>query len=144
MLRIAKQLVITILLSGIAVFAQAEQKQQIGSWEVHYSAFNSTFLTPEIAAQYAVTRSSKQGLLNISVLDSATKEALAVMPKGYVSNPRGGVQNLDFQKITEGDAVYYLASFIFGDEELMRFTINFPNSENASETLTFEQQFYQE
>lgn len=133
-----------LLLAAVSVVAVAEQKQQIGQWDVHYSAFNSTFLTPEIAAQYGITRSDKRGLVNISVLHSDTQSAVRAKPEGYVSNPRGGVQNLEFQEITEGDAIYYLASFQFGDEEVMRFTLRFPDSKNAGETLTFEQQFYHE
>lgn len=132
------------LLSASAVFAQAEQKQQIGDWEVHYSAFNSTFLTPEIAAQYNLVRSEKRGLVNIAILDATRKTAIEAEPKGYVTNPRGGVQDLEFQQIVEGDSVYYLASFLFGDGELMRFSINFPSTKNTPQTLTFEQKLFKE
>lgn len=132
------------VLALFATLAQAEQKQNIGDWEVHYSAFNSTFITPQIAAQYDITRSEKRGLINIAVLDNDSKAALETEVKGYVSNPRGGVQNLEFKQVIEGEAVYYLASFLFGDEELMRFTINFPAAKNPNATLIFEQQFYQE
>ncbi|WP_404399852.1 DUF4426 domain-containing protein [Idiomarina seosinensis] len=124
--------------------ASAQQKQTMNGWDVHYSAFNSTFLTPDIAAQYDITRSAKRGVINISVLDSETNEALAVPPRGFVSNPRGGVQNLEFEKITEGDAIYYLASFLFGDQELMRFTINLKDDSGNQETLEFEQELYHE
>ena len=140
-------LIYTLAVALITLFtsaAEAEQKQQIGDWEVHYSAFNSTFIAPQIAAQYNLTRSEKRGLINIAVLDVDSETAVATAVKGYVSNPRGGVQNLEFKEIKEGEAIYYLASFMFGDEELMRFTINFPAAKNPNATLTFEQQFYQE
>lgn len=134
----------TAALLLFSMFAQAEQKQRIGDWEVHYSAFNSTFITPKVAAQYDITRSEKRGLINISVLNANNNEAVKTALKGYVSNPRGGVQNLQFKQVNEGEAVYYLASFLFGDEELMRFTINFPSANTPNATLTFEQTFYQE
>jgi hypothetical protein len=54
------------------------------------------------------------------------------------------VQSLEFKQIVEGDSVYYLASFLFGDEEVMKFTINIPNSKASGEPLVFEQKFYQE
>ena len=134
----------TAALLLFSMFAQAEQKQRIGDWEVHYSAFNSTFITPKVAAQYDITRSEKRGLINISVLNANNNEAVKTALKGYVSNPRGGVQNLQFKQVNEGESVYYLANFLFGDEELMRFTINFPSANNPNSTLTFEQTFYQE
>lgn len=127
----------------LAPWAAAEQKQVIGDWEVHYNAFNSTFISPEVASQYQLTRSEKRGLVNIAVLDSQSGQAVAAAPSGYVTNPRGGVQALDFIKITEADAVYYLASFLFGNKETMRFTIKFPQSA-SNRTLNFEQQLYQE
>lgn len=134
-------LMTTAAFSGLAV---AEQKQQIDQWEVHYSAFNSTFLTPEIAAQYNIDRSEKRGVVNLSVLDKDTGVAQDVKPKGFVSNPRGGVQTLQFEKITEGEAIYYIASFLFGNEDLMRFEITLPKQGEINPTLEFEQQFYQE
>lgn len=124
--------------------ANAEQKQIMGSWEVHYNAFNSTFIQAEIAAQYGLERGEKRGLINIAILDADSKKAISVQPEGYVANPRGGVQNLDFTRIEEGDSVYYLAGFIFGDEDLMKFTINFPQSDNSNTQLEFEQKFYKE
>lgn len=132
----------TMVLVLLSNPVSAEQKQVLNGWEVHYSAFNSTFLTPDIAAQYGITRSEKRGVLNISVLDSESKDALPVQPKGYVSNPRGGVQNLEFKKVTEGQAIYYLASFVFGDQELMRFKLNLRDDKSNQETLEFEQKLY--
>ncbi|MBL4741421.1 MAG: hypothetical protein COB75_00595 [Idiomarina sp.] len=143
-MRVLTYTLTAVLLTLMATFAQAEQKQRVGDWEVHYSAFNSTFLTPQIAAQYDITRSEKRGLINIAILDAETQKAVKALPKGHVSNPRGGVQSLEFKQIVEGDSVYYLASFLFGDEEVMKFNINIPNSKASGEPLVFEQKFYQE
>lgn len=140
-----KQVISGVLLAVLVNSpAMAEQKQQIGPWEVHYSAFNSTFLTPEIAAEYGITRSEKRGLINLSILDKETGAAQNVKPEGFVSNPRGGVQTLEFEEITEGDAVYYIASFLFGDDDWMRFNITLPQQGEVNPTLEFEQQFYHE
>jgi len=49
-------------------FANAELKQTFGDYEVHYNAFNSTFLQPDVAANYQVQRSKYRGLVNITVL----------------------------------------------------------------------------
>lgn len=62
------------LLLSAALFcipAQAEQKQQVGDFAIHYIALSSTFLTPNIAKTYGIKRSRYTGLVNIAVLDTA-------------------------------------------------------------------------
>ena len=43
LLKLISTLLLALLLTPNA---QAEQKKQLGNWDVHYIAFNSTFLTP--------------------------------------------------------------------------------------------------
>ncbi|PYE31843.1 uncharacterized protein DUF4426 [Idiomarina fontislapidosi] len=146
MQQLSRYLTFTLLLaaSTFSGASLAEQKQQLGGWDVHYNAFNSTFLTAEIASTYDIQRSEKTGLINIAVLNSADQQAVAANLKGHVINPRGGVQTLDFQKIDEGKSIYYIADFLFGDEELMRFKIDISDGAGKSHRLEFEQQLYQE
>lgn len=63
-------MVVSLIFSG---FVMAEQKETLGDWDVHYSAFNSTSLSPAIATQYNLTRSASKGVLNIAVLDKRLK-----------------------------------------------------------------------
>ncbi len=46
---------------------RAEQMKELGPWQVHYSAFNSSFLTPEVAKAYGLERSRYNGIVNIAV-----------------------------------------------------------------------------
>ncbi|MCA1767943.1 MAG: DUF4426 domain-containing protein [Idiomarina sp.] len=85
----------------------AEQKQTLGNWDVHYSAFNSTSLAPQIASQYNLTRSASKGVLNIAVLDKHTQKAQTPGVSGQVVNPLGQIRELEFQQVTEGNASYY-------------------------------------
>ena len=41
---------------------RAEQMKELGPWQVHYSAFNSSFLTPEVAKAYGLERSRYNGI----------------------------------------------------------------------------------
>ena len=47
----------------------ATEPKRFGDYEVHFSAFNSTFVSPEIAKVYQLQRSPRHGLVNISVLN---------------------------------------------------------------------------
>lgn len=64
--------------------ALAEQKQSYGDLDVHYSAFNSGFLQPEIAAATGLVRSKTQGVVNVAVLKAGTASSAKV--SGTVKN----------------------------------------------------------
>lgn len=53
----------------LSTSVNAEQKQTLGQWDVHYIAFPTTFLTPEIAKANGFIRSKYNAIINISVLD---------------------------------------------------------------------------
>ncbi|MFM4989919.1 DUF4426 domain-containing protein, partial [Aeromonas veronii] len=48
---------------------KAEQMKELGPWLVHYNAFNSSFLTPEVAKAYGLERSRYNAIINIAVQD---------------------------------------------------------------------------
>jgi hypothetical protein len=128
--------------------AQAQQDdgqtmQRLGDWEVHYSAFPSTFLQPEIAEQYDLTRSNARGVVNISVLDATSedKKAQRVNVEGYALNDVGQRRNLDFRRHIDGDAIYYVTQVPHGEEDELRFVISISQG-NTEEELTFEHTFY--
>ncbi|MFT2090106.1 DUF4426 domain-containing protein [Paraglaciecola sp. 2405UD69-4] len=122
---------------------QAEQKADLGSWEVHYIAINSTFLTPEIAKHYGILRSKYNAVINISVLDKQDKTAQSVVVTGEAKNLLGVVKKLSFKKVTQGGAIYYLAPLSFSDLEQYRMTVNL-NDGTEQETLKFQHKFYAE
>jgi hypothetical protein len=119
----------------------AEQKQVLGSWDVHYIALNSTFLTPEVAKQYGIVRSKFNALINISVLDRQDKTAQSVILTGDARNLIGVVKKLTFKQVTEGKAIYYLAVLPFSDLEQYRISIDI-NDGLEQKTLKFQHKFY--
>lgn len=120
-----------------------QQFQRLGDWEVHYSAFPSTFLLPEVAQLYQINRSNSQAVLNISVLDATDPErpAQRVQVTGFAVNDIGQRRELTFRRHIDGDAIYYLAQVPHGDDERLRFTIRLRRG-NDEQQLTFRQRFY--
>jgi hypothetical protein len=121
--------------------ANAEQKRVLGSWDVHYIALNSTFLTPQVAKQYGIVRSKFNGLINISVLDRQDKTAQSVVLTGEAKNLLGVVKKLTFEQVTEGKSIYYLAALPFSDQEQYRISIEINNGVEQK-TLKFQHKFY--
>ena len=129
------------LLLIISSAAYAEQKQQLGEWDVHYMVVSTPFLTPEVAASYGIVRSKFNALVNISVLDAVTGTAQRVSVSGTAKNLIGTTKTLTFKKVEEGDAIYYLAVLPFRDRENYRFSIDVQRG-NTVQTLNFKQEMF--
>ena len=108
----------------LALPALAERKYSFDEVDVHYSAFNSSFLQPQIAAAAGLTRAGNQGVLNIAVLRNG---------KPIVATVSGQVR--------EGEAVYYLAQFPIG-EETLSFTVNVQSAGGPRNSFSFNQEFF--
>jgi hypothetical protein len=132
-----------VALLGMTGSVQAELKKTLGDWDVHYIALTTTFLTPEIARANNIVRSSKNALINISVLDKQSKEAQVVEISGSARNLLGTNKPLTFTQVNEGDAIYYLASVQFAHKEVLRFSIDIKQG-RSSQTLQFQQTMYVE
>tara|TARA_R110002094_G_scaffold57798_14_gene68965 strand:- start:871 stop:1311 length:441 start_codon:yes stop_codon:yes gene_type:complete len=137
-------LVLTLLVALLPMRAQAEQFKTFDHYEVHYSAFNSTFLTPEVAQTYSIQRSKVRGLLNIAVLDARTKNVpVTALVTGTITNLVGQTQALVFNQVREGEAVYYIGEFRFTNDEILNFEVEVqPDPNNPAYLLTFKQHFY--
>jgi len=132
-----------MLLLAVSANSLAEQKTNLGNWEVHYMVVNSTFLTPQVAKAYGIKRSAYNAMVNISVLDKTSKQAQSVAMMGSARNLLGTQKKLAFKEVKEGDAIYYLAELAFRDQEQYRFEINIVSG-NESQTLKFEEKLYTE
>lgn len=134
-----------IALALLTLNVNAEQKQRFANYDVHYSVVNSTFITPEVAAAYNITRGKHRAFVNISVRkisdDGSNKEKRAVV-SGKSSDLIHSTP-LDFNEIIEQGAIYYIAELKFNDKDLRRFDIQIqPDPNIAPYTLTFSQKIY--
>ena len=129
------------ILSGSVL---AQQSESFGPYELHYSVVNTTFLAPEIAAAYNITRSEKRAILNLAVRERLAEGSAprAMMLKGRTWDL---IQNqpLEFKEIREGEAIYYIAEFTFINEEWRFFEMDFrPTGAQETYTFKFKHQLY--
>ncbi len=120
---------------------------RLGDFEVYYSAFNSTFISPEIAAAFQLERNPHSGIINIAirnVKNSLVGKAVTGRIEGNASNLLSQQSGLQFKEVREGDAIYYLASFKFHNEEQLRFDLAvWPQNQAQSARIQFSQQFFE-
>lgn len=121
----------------------AEQKKQIGQYEVHYIVLPTTFLQAKVADEYNLVRARDRSLINISVLD-ANNIPVTVQITGSTRNLLEQRQKFDFIQVTEGEAVYYLAILRHADEEHHRLNFQFSFPDGTSGELAWQQKLYWE
>lgn len=115
----------------------AERMQRLGDLQVHYSAFNASYLQPQIANASGLLRSGKQGVLTISVLRGGTSSAANV--SGTVKNVLGQGKTLTFIEQREGEFISYLAQFPITSREVLLF-----NLQVNGQRLDFNQELFPE
>ena len=134
----------TFFLIFISFASLAEQKFVKSDWDIHYIAFPSSFLEPEVARQYGLTRSKYQAVINISVLDNTNKDkAQRAYISGKAKNLIGQNIQLDFKQVVEGDAIYYLSQLQYHDNQPVEFSIDIQQG-NRTENIKFKKTFYVE
>ena len=146
----AVALLCMVLVSG-AVAAQVadrdwQSSRKFGLYELHYSVFPSLFLSAENAERYGLLRGPDLGVINISLRQS--QDGSDVPAKGEVSGEYSNLLRtlaLEFREREETGAIYYLANFVFGHRELLRFLITVtPQGEKRSHRVQFRRRMYRD
>jgi hypothetical protein len=135
-----------VTLLGFGVNASAENSRVFGNYVVHYNAFRSDTLSPEIAKAYELTRRNNRIIVNITVLKKVmgtTGKPVPATITGNASNLTGQIKNLEFREIKEDTAIYYLAELKVSDGEFLKFKLNItPEGEEGPARLQFSKRFF--
>ncbi len=151
-----KKLLHSLLLMCMAAAAQAQIDQpkeisttaKFGDYTVHYNVFHSTDIPAKVADAYKLVRGRDRALVNISLTkteNGSTSLGLPAVVSGASKNLMQQRQKLKFIEVNEGDVTYYLAPFVFNNEELLHFDIQVVADENVRPmTFTFNRTLYTE
>ncbi len=135
------------LLFSLPLLGNAASYVDTGDYRVHYSAFNSKVLTPEIARTYDIRRSGHNSVLNITVQkkqgDGSYAPQRAEIAATF-STIKSQYKTIDMNEVTEGKVVYYLGQFKFVDGETLKFDIKVTPPGGQSISVNFDQQFFVE
>jgi len=113
---------------------------------VHFSVFNSSFISPEIAQANNIVRGKDRAIINIAVVKispDGDTHGLPAVVKGHAANLMQQQKKLKFAEINEQNAVYYLASTRFTNEEVLNFEISVkPDPNKAPFIVKFTKTLY--
>jgi len=118
----------------VTTTALAQQSTRFSQYELHHSIVYTTFLSPEVAAEYGIARGVDKAILTLSVRDVDSGE-IAGRPMTIDGRTwdliTGG--SMDIKEIREGRATYYIIPFEFLDREYRFFEFTFqPEGAEAS------------
>lgn len=127
--------------------AHAEQKVEFRGHELHYIVLNSTNLSPEIASQYGLQRSSRMALLNLAVLEQqpdGVPRPVEADVSVRVRNLIGQAQGVDLQVVREQDAIYHLGQVRINDREVLWFDVTVELPGQPVFEYSFSQEMWEE
>ena len=127
-------LIIALLTSSLVCAVDQQLYKQHGEYKVFYSAFNSSFIDPDIAVANDIVRGKNKGLVNIAVA-KVPGVALPATVSGRVFNILQQSQTLEFVAVREQNTVYYLAPFEFDNEDFLTFKIRVLPQSDGPETI---------
>lgn len=136
-----------LLLLTASLFSQFSlaQEKTFGPYQVHYSVFNSSFIAPEVASAYGITRGKNRALINIAVRKQL-KTGEDIAQRAVITGTSSDLIHqlpLEFEEIEEQGAIYYIAALKFNDKEMRTFTIKIqPDPNIAPYTLKFSKTLY--
>ena len=137
---------IGFLLSVLPLLACAEQSESFGDYTIHYSAFTTEMLTPEVAKSYNIQRSKNRAMLNVSVLKKVmgtTGQPVKASVNATATNLSSQLRELQMRELTEQGAIYYIAETPVNNGETLKYTLTvLPEGEQQAHTFSFQQQFF--
>ncbi len=145
-----KKIIASTLLMLVSLTVCAESSKIENGYEIHYNAFSTDFLTPQVAKQYNIGRSKTKGMINIAVRklhggDTSTSTAVMARIDLKVQNLYGQQKEVTLRKISENndEAIYYIGTFSVSSRETINFKANVtPNGERNSIEIKFSQEFF--
>lgn len=127
--------------------ALAQQAEDLGEYRVHYSAINTSQLTPEVARAFGIQRSASRALLNLAVLQKRAGEMdlpMRARIRVQAVNIAGQRRDVELEEVTEQEAVYYIGTFRIHNEERITFQVEVEpvDPPGRPRSFSFQQQFF--
>ncbi len=130
----------------LALPALAENVTRVDGYAIHHNALTTDMLAPEVARAYGIQRSSRRGMINISVIretPDTTGRSVPARVKVTARTLTGQTREMPLREIREADAIYYIADFPVAHREHLIFDVEVvPEGETRPLKARFEQEFF--
>ena len=118
-------------------------QKTFGNYTIHYSVFNTVFLTQAVARSIAVARNPTTALLNIAVIDNRTQQPVIAEVSGFVSDLIKQTP-LTFQVVNDNGSHYALSTVAITHNIDMYFTVTVTVADHPPWTFHFKKRLLHE
>lgn len=130
------------------VLPATESSKDFGEYVIYFNALNTDQLSPQIAREYGIVRSTSRAMLNVSMhrkLPDGRTEAVTGAVSASAINLNGQLTTMTLREIREEVAIYYVGEIGITNGEVLIFTIDAtPGNEASRFTVRFKKQFFVE
>lgn len=135
-----------VLWAGVSTAARADQSVTAPGAVVHYSAINTTALSPESALKLGVQRRASHAVVILSPRHvPQAQTVLNARASGVVRRLTGQRQNLSWRTVQVENQADLISEFEIQDGEYLNFDLSvLPDGLAAPLVIRFRQQFYRE
>ena len=117
--------------------------KDIGDHVVHFSAFTTDQLPPEIARAYDIVRSRERAMLNVSVIAEEDSLSVPAIVEVKTVNLTGQLKNITMRRINEQEAIYYIGDTAVANRETLIFDISVtPEGVDTPSEFRFKREFF--
>ena len=135
-------LLVFFLIPSFAKELNTENLKRHADLQIYYNAFPSSFIAPKIANSNQIIQRKDLGIVNVVGL-KRSGNYVPLEIHGNVKNIFQQKQSLNFNLVQEGDALYYLASFNYENEDFLTFSIWIkPHSATQENQIKFQKIMY--
>lgn len=141
-----RTLICTLMLALTPLaMAQDQSPKRFGDIIVYFSPFNSSYVAPEVAANVGLERAPDKGVLNIAVQRETPDGPVPVDARvtGTVKTLIEQKTPLNFIRVEEENALYFVANYGAPTRSILRFDIDIqPEEGGPVHTLNFQKEFF--
>ena len=110
-------------------------------FDIHYTTFNSMLIPNEVALAHGIVRSKRRIITNITIRKD--DQAVSAKLSGTSVNLLSQLSSMEFNKVTEAGAIYYLADQIVDERDTLVFRIDIqPVAHEDTYHLKFTRQYH--
>lgn len=120
---------------------------EFGDYVVHVNGMSTVQLTPDIAANYDITRGEDRGLINVVVLRKTegvgTDTPVPAAIELNAANLTAQVKSVNLTEVRDGTSIYYLGQVSVDHEETVNFDLSIrPEGSSRNLRVRYTHQFY--
>ncbi len=101
-----------------------ENSAIFGDYTVYFHSLSTDEVPAEVAKSVGIVRARNRAMLNVSVLQTESREAVEATVEVKAVNLTGQLKKITMRKVEQGEAIYYLGELTVANRETIIFDIS--------------------